>query len=39
MLVFASLSSFDPAIHFWQVMPFLIAFFGMFSTMVFIYNL
>lgn len=39
MLVLASLDSFNPAIHFWQVMPFLIAFFGMFSTMVFIYNL
>jgi len=39
MLVLASLGRFEPAVHFWQVMPFLIAFFGMFSTMVFIYNL
>jgi len=39
VLVLASLSSFNSNIHFWQVMPFLIAFFCMFSTMVFIYNL
>ena len=39
ILVLASLRAFVPTVHFWQVMPFLLAFFGMFSTMVFIYNL
>ena len=39
LLILASLKSFSSGIHFWQVMPFLIAFFCMFSTMVFIYNL
>ena len=39
ILVLASLRAFVPTDHFWQVMPFLVAFFGMFSTMVFIYNL
>ncbi len=39
LLVVASLRAYDPSLHFWQVMPFLAAFFVMFSTMVFIYNL
>ncbi len=39
LLVVASLRDFDKTLHFWQVMPFLVAFFVMFSTMVFIYNL
>ena len=38
-LVFGSLRPYQPAVHFWQVMPFLIAFFVLFSTMVFVYNL
>lgn len=38
-LVVGSLQQYEPASHFWQVMPFLIAFFVLFSTMVFIYNL
>jgi uncharacterized membrane protein len=38
-LVFASLKDYDSAVHFWQVMPFLVAFFVLFSTMVFIFNL
>lgn len=38
-LVFASLKDYDAAVHFWQVMPFLIAFFVLFSTMVFVFNL
>jgi len=37
-LVIASLQSYERE-HFWQVMPFLAAFFVLFSTMVFIYNL
>ena len=38
-LVGGSLRDYQPALHFWQVMPFLIAFFVLFSTMVFAYNL
>ncbi|HLQ45363.1 MAG TPA: DUF2339 domain-containing protein, partial [Planctomycetaceae bacterium] len=38
-LVFASLRPYDPKVHFWEVMPFLIAFFVLFSTMVFVFNL
>lgn len=38
-LVGASLQDYEPSTHFWQVMPFLIAFFVLFSTMVFVYNL
>ncbi len=39
LLVGGSLRDYQHAIHFWQVMPFLIAFFVLFSTMVFVYNL
>lgn len=39
LLVGGSLRDYQPAIHFWQVMPFLVAFFILFSTMVFVYNL
>ena len=38
-LMFASLQPYDPKVHFWEVMPFLIAFFVLFSTMVFVFNL
>ncbi len=38
-LVSASLQDYQPTEHFWQVMPFLVAFFVLFSTMVFAYNL
>ncbi len=37
-LVFASLGDYQTK-YFWEVMPFLIAFFVLFSTMVFLYNL
>ena len=36
-LFFASLRDYEPS-YFWQVMPFLVAFFVLFSTMAFIYN-
>ena len=39
VLVVGSLGQYQPDEHFWQVMPFLVAFFVLFSTMVFIYNL
>ncbi len=39
ILVLSSLRAFNSQVHFWEVMPFLTAFFVMFSTMVFIYNL
>ncbi|MEZ6126940.1 MAG: DUF2339 domain-containing protein, partial [Planctomycetaceae bacterium] len=39
ILVTGSLSGYRPNEHFLQVMPFLAAFFVLFSTMVFIYNL
>lgn len=39
ILVLSSLRAFNAQLHFWEVMPFLIAFFVMFSTMVFVYNL
>ena len=38
-LVGASLKDYRSDVHFWQVMPFLIAFFVLFSTMVFVFNL
>lgn len=38
-LVGYALRNYDPAIHFWEVMPFLIGFFVIYSTMVFLYNL
>lgn len=38
-LVTSSLRAYQPTEHFWQVIPFLTAFFVLFSTMVFIYNL
>lgn len=38
-LVFGSLRDYQAALHFWQVLPFLIAFFVLFSTMVFVFNL
>lgn len=38
-LVSMSLRDYQSTLHFWQVMPFLIAFFVLFSTMVFVYNL
>jgi uncharacterized membrane protein len=38
MLVLASLSQYRAAEHFWQVQPFLAAFFAMFSTMVFVHR-
>ncbi len=38
-LVAGSLKDYQPTLHFWQVMPFLIAFFVLFSTMVFVFNL
>ena len=38
-LVGGSLRDYQPVLHFWQVMPFLVAFFVLFSTMVFVYNL
>ena len=40
ILVFGSLrKGYEADLHFWQVMPFLIAFFVLFSTMVFVFNL
>jgi len=38
VLFFAAMRSYEDS-HFWQVMPFLTAFFVLFSTMVFIFNL
>jgi len=38
-LVIYALGSYDPAVHFWEVMPFLMGFFAIYSTMVFVYNL
>ncbi len=38
-LLFGSLRQYEPTLHFHQVMPFLVAFFVLFSTMVFMYNL
>lgn len=38
ILVLLSLRDFETQ-HFWQVMPFLVAFFVLFSTMVFVYNI
>ncbi|MGQ9576524.1 MAG: DUF2339 domain-containing protein [Thermoguttaceae bacterium] len=37
-LFFAALRDYRSAEHFWQVMPFLVAFFVLFSTMVFLFN-
>ena len=39
VLVVASLRQYQPNEHFLQVMPFMVAFFVLFSTMVFVYNL
>jgi uncharacterized membrane protein len=39
LLILVSLRTYDPQQHFWEVMPFLGAFFTLFSTMVFVYNL
>jgi len=39
ILVSGSLRDYQSSEHFWQVMPFLVAFFTLFSTMVFVYNL
>ncbi len=39
LLVGGSLKDYQPEVHFWQVMPFLAAFFVLFSTMVFVFNL
>ncbi len=39
VLVLSSLRAFNAELHFREVMPFLTAFFVMFSTMVFVYNL
>ena len=39
VLVQSSLSGYQPAAHFWQVQPFLVAFFALFSTMVFVHRL
>lgn len=39
LLVGGSLKDYRYDMHFWQVMPFLIAFFVLFSTMVFVFNL
>lgn len=38
-LAVAALRQFAPAEHFWQVMPFLVGFFVIYSTMVFLHNL
>jgi len=38
-LVLMSLRAYEPQQHFWDVLPFLTAFFILFSTMVFVYNL
>ncbi|MBD3673822.1 MAG: DUF2339 domain-containing protein [Planctomycetaceae bacterium] len=38
-LVIYALQQYDPEVHFWEVMPFLIGFFVIYSTMVFLYNL
>jgi len=38
-LVGYALRNYDPAVHFWEVMPFLIGYFVTYSTMVFLYNL
>ncbi|MDB4679815.1 MAG: DUF2339 domain-containing protein [Planctomycetaceae bacterium] len=38
-LVGYALRNYDPAIHFWEVMPFLIGYFVVYSTMVFLFNL
>ncbi len=38
-LVGASLKDYQAEFHFWQVLPFLMAFFVLFSTMVFVFNL
>lgn len=38
VLVQSSLAGFVPAVNFWQVQPFLVAFFAMFSTMVFVHR-
>ncbi|MFM7057052.1 MAG: DUF2339 domain-containing protein [Planctomycetota bacterium] len=39
VLVQSSLAGYQPAANFWQVQPFLVAFFAMFSTMVFVHRL
>jgi hypothetical protein len=39
VLVLSSLSGYRWVDHFWQVQPFLVAFFVMFSTMVFVHRL
>jgi uncharacterized membrane protein len=39
VLFFGSMQQYDKTIDFWKVMPFLTAFFVLFSTMVFLYNL
>lgn len=39
LLVLGSLRDYQADLHFWQVLPFLIAFFVLFSTMVFVFNL
>jgi uncharacterized membrane protein len=39
VLVQSSLSGYQAAAHFWQVQPFLVAFFALFSTMVFVHRL
>lgn len=38
LLFFAAQNSYDPS-HFWEVMPFLIGFFVLFSTMTFLYKI
>jgi uncharacterized membrane protein len=38
-LVLISLQAYDPNVHFTQVMPFLVGFFVIYSTMVYLYNL
>jgi uncharacterized membrane protein len=39
VLVLSSLAGYQSASHFWQVQPFLVAYFAMFSTMVFAHRL